>query len=123
MANTFYSLVIMQHQYFLYITTNFSKTVLYTGVTNNLEQRLKEHYLNKGDSSTFAGKFWCYNLVYFERYNQIHDAISREKQIKGWSRKKKMELIEQENVSLRFLNEEMCEVWPPIDDFKRSDNN
>lgn len=112
----------MHHAYFVYIVTNFSKTVLYTGVTNNIEQRLKEHYLNKGNASTFAGKFWCYNLIYFERFQYVNDAIAREKQIKSWSRSKKMELICSENLNLNFLNDQVCELWPPEDGYKRGEN-
>jgi putative endonuclease len=70
--------------YSVYITTNAERTVLYTGVTNDLATRLVEHYLNKGTSKSFAGKYFCYHLIYFERYENINDAIAREKEIKRW---------------------------------------
>ena len=103
----------MTHQYFVYIVTNLTQTVLYTGVTNNLEQRLAEHYFNRGKVGTFASKYYCYNLLYFERHQYIDNAIAREKEIKGWRLEKKLDLIKSENPLLKFLNEEMCEVWPP----------
>ena len=54
--------------------------MLYTGVTNNLPQRILEHFLKRGTSNTFAGRFHCYNLVYYEEYNNVKDAIAREKE-------------------------------------------
>ena len=102
-----------QHQYFVYITTSSRKTVLYTGVTNDLEQRLTEHYLNRGKSDNFAVKYYCYHLVYYEKFKWINDAIAREKEIKGWIRDKKIALIKTENPTLRFLNHEVCREWPP----------
>ncbi|MGB0887697.1 MAG: GIY-YIG nuclease family protein [Vicingaceae bacterium] len=97
----------MQHNYFVYITTNPAKTVLYTGVTNDLKRRLFEHQENKGKSNTFAGKFYCYNLLYYERFSNIEHAIDREKQIKNWSRKKKEFLINLSNTEWNSLNEEI----------------
>jgi len=97
----------MQHNYFVYITTNPDKTVLYIGVTNDLKRRLFEHQENKGKSNTFAGKFYCYNLIYYERFQFIEHAIEREKQIKNWSRKKKEFIIEKENPNWHFLNDEI----------------
>ena len=75
--------------YFTYILTNKNKTVLYTGVTNNLKRRLFEHQEDaKGVKGTFAGKYNCYYLVYYERFQLIEHAIKREKEIKGWNRSK-----------------------------------
>lgn len=108
-----------QHNYFVYIVTNHKKTVLYTGVTNNLEQRLTEHYINRGNKKTFAGQYHCYYLVFWERHKYIDRAIAREKQIKGWLRKKKEELINEENAGWKFLNEDVME-WPPLDASLRS---
>ena len=101
------------HQYFVYMTSSHKKTVLYTGVTNNLEQRLIEHYLNRGKPNTFAGKYYCYHLLYCEKFQWIQDAIAREKELKGWIREKKIELIKTINPDLRFLNSEVCYTWPP----------
>jgi putative endonuclease len=97
----------MSHNYFTYITTNPQKTTLYVGVTNDLESRLMQHYNNKGNSSSFAGKYFCYKLVYFERFTHIDHAIEREKEIKKWRRAKKIALIESQNPNWRFLNEEI----------------
>ena len=97
----------MDYNYFIYITTNPAKTVLYTGVTNDLKRRLFEHHENKGDSRTFAGRFYCYNLIYFERFTDIDHAIEREKQIKNWTRKKKEYLINLTNPEWCSLNSEI----------------
>ncbi len=95
-----------QHSYYLYITTNPQKTVLYTGVTNDLERRLQEHLEhNMNDRKTFAGKYFCYYLVYYEWYQYIQAAIQREKEIKGWLRVKKEKLITSFNPDWRFLND------------------
>ena len=108
----------MQHNYFIYITTNPAKTVLYTGVTNNLEVRMIEHYLNRGKESSFAGKYHCYNLLHYERYQYIQHAIAREKEIKGWLKIKKLDLIKSENPNLNFLNKVLFTVWPPEKDLE-----
>ena len=108
-----------QHNYLVYIVTNFKKTVLYTGVANNLEQRLTEHFINRDNDQTFAGKYQCHHLIYFERFQYIDNAIRREKQIKGWTRKKKEDLINEENPEWKFLNEGIME-WPPLDPSLRS---
>ena len=105
-----------QHNYFVYITTNFSKTVLYVGVTNSLEQRLIEHYLNRGNKNAFAGKYYCYNLLFYERHEYITNAIAREKQIKRWNREKKLNLITIENPKLKFLNHSIME-WNPNEEW------
>jgi len=74
--------------YSFYITTNSNRNVLYCGVTSDLQQRIIEHYLSKGNSKTFAGKCYCYWLVYFEHFKYIN-AIAREKEVKKWRRKKR----------------------------------
>jgi putative endonuclease len=78
-----------KHLYFVYIVTNPARRVLYIGLTNNLEVRLREHYFNRGNEKTFAGKYYCYNLIYNEEYQYVNDAIKREKELNGWDRKKK----------------------------------
>jgi putative endonuclease len=103
------------HQYFIYILTNSTKTALYVGVTNNLPKRVIEHYRNRGSAKSFSGKYNCYNLIYFEKTQYIDLAIKREKQLKGWTRKKKVELINNTNPNWNFLNNEIME-WPPSDD-------
>ena len=91
---------------------------MYTGVTNDLEQRLIEHYLTSKTRNTekFTARYFCYNLLYFEKFQWIEEAIAREKEIKGWFRAKKLELIMTENPQLRFLNHEVCFKWPPQED-------
>lgn len=68
--------------YYVYITSNPGKTTFYIGVTNNLYRRLAEHYENRGKAGSFAGKYYCYNLLYYEEVQFIQDAIAREKELK-----------------------------------------
>ena len=79
------------NQYFVYILTNQDHTVLYTGVTNNLQRRVLEHKSGKG--GVFSKKYKLHKLVYYEAGGDISVAIAREKQIKSGSRKKKIELV------------------------------
>ena len=92
------------HNYFVYITTNPGKTVLYTGVTNDLTIRLEQHYENRGSKKTFAGRYYCYKLIYYERFEEIASAIEREKEIKDFSRAKKEALICEQNPKWNFLD-------------------
>lgn len=94
------------HNYFVYIITNPGKTVLYTGVTNDLQERINQHKANRGKPETFAGRYYCYKLLYFERHTSIVYAIEREKEIKLMGREDKLQLIKKENPALMFL-----EVW------------
>ncbi len=96
-----------QHNYFVYIITNPNKTVLYIGVTNDLETRLAQHYENRGNKKSFAGRYYCYHLIYWERHQFIEHAIEREKEIKKWRRSKKETLINEFNPDWRFLNAEV----------------
>jgi putative endonuclease len=96
-----------EHNYFVYIVTNPRKTTLYVGVTNDLKRRLQEHFDNCGNPKTFAGKYYCYNLVYYERFDFIDHAIDREKEIKKWNRDKKNKLIEGYNPFWNFLNNQI----------------
>jgi len=93
------------HTYYIYIITNKSKTVLYTGVTNNLRIRLNQHKENiiSGNKS-FTSKYNVEFLLYYEKFTWIQEAINREKEIKGWGRNKKLELIKIINPDLGFLN-------------------
>ncbi|MBX3103319.1 MAG: GIY-YIG nuclease family protein [Bacteroidetes bacterium] len=84
-------------KYYVYITTNPRRTVLYTGVTNNLKRRIAEHHHAKGQPTTFAGRYYCYVLVWYQVLSSRSDAILLEKQIKGWTRRKKALLIESVN--------------------------
>lgn len=100
-------------EYYVYIVTNPGKTTLYTGVTNNLERRLIQHYHNKGNSATFARKYYCYNLLYYEPFQTSLEAIQAEKYIKGKNRSKKETIIKERNPSLAFLNTKVLGYWPP----------
>ena len=93
-------------EYYVYILTNFDKTVLYTGVTNNLRRRLHEHKTGINKNS-FTSKYKCYYLLYFDNFASIEQAIDREKQIKGWLRSKKEKLISDFNKDWKFLNDEV----------------
>jgi putative endonuclease len=89
--------------YYVYILTNWANKVLYTGVTNDLERRLYEHKnkLIKG----FTEKYNVNKLVYFDSTTDVKAAIAREKQIKGWTRQKKNDLIESINPQWYDLSE------------------
>jgi putative endonuclease len=80
-----------KNEYFIYIMTTMTNTVLYTGVTNDLQRRVVEHRSDKGRG--FTKKYKAYKLVYYESGSDINSALTREKQIKGGSRQKKVELI------------------------------
>lgn len=89
--------------YFVYLMTNHRNTVIYTGVTNDLIRRVSEH--KAGEGSRFTAKYQVTKLVYYESTEDIEAAISREKQIKAGSRKKKIELIERVNPKWKDLSE------------------
>lgn len=97
------------HNYFVHITTNQNKTVLYIGVTNDLYTRLIQHQQNAAPYThkSFAGRYNAHFLIYYERFGQIEHAIVREKELKGWRRSKKEELINSINPEWRFLNDEI----------------
>jgi putative endonuclease len=92
--------------YFVYIMSNRSKT-LYTGVTNSLIRRVREHKLGVG--SLFSARYRLDRLVYFERFEDVRNAIEREKRIKGWLRVKKIALIVAVNPAWRDLSLEWYE--------------
>jgi len=97
------------HNYYVYIVTNKNKTVLYTGVTNDLFRRLQQHKENSIPfrHPSFAGKYNAYFLLYYEHFQNIDFAIAREKEIKGWRRSKKETLINSINPDWKFLNGEI----------------
>ena len=106
-------MIVNKTAYSVYILTNYNKTVLYTGITNNLEVRIIEHYLQAVSSKSFTGKYYVHFLLYFEDYKYVNEAIAREKEIKGWTRIKKEELIKSMNPDFKFLNVEVFGKWPP----------
>ncbi|MBW1965658.1 MAG: GIY-YIG nuclease family protein [Deltaproteobacteria bacterium] len=91
--------------YFVYILTNRNNTTLYTGVTNNLYLRVKQHKSGKGGK--FTSKYRITKLVYYEVFENIYDAINREKQIKGGSRQKKIDLVNEDNPAWIHLFSEL----------------
>jgi putative endonuclease len=91
-------------RYYVYIMTNRSGT-LYTGVTNDLTRRIAEH--KQGTGSTFTTRYRITRLLYMEETDDIHAAIAREKQLKGWTRAKKLALIAAKNPKWVDLWEEI----------------
>ena len=91
------------HQYWVYIMSNKSRTVLYIGITNDLYRRYLEHKQEviKG----FTQKYKCHDLLYYEEFADIDEAIAREKHLKGWLRAKKDELISTVNPEKKDLAE------------------
>ncbi len=87
--------------FYAYIATNKSGT-LYVGMTNNIERRAFEHEM-KADPNSFTAKYNINILVFAEEFAQAYDAISAEKRIKGWTRKKKLEIIKTINPDFRNL--------------------
>ena len=87
--------------YYVYILTNKTNKVLYTGITNNLKRRIYEH--KNGLADGFTKKYNVHKLVYFDYTTDVHSAISREKQIKGWTRAKKDVLINEFNPNWQDL--------------------
>ena len=99
-------------QYYVYIMTNRSKT-LYTGMTGSLVQRVRQHkeHVNEG----FTSKYRIDRLAYYERFSDVHAAIAREKEIKGWLRIRKLQLI----VSINPEWKDLAADWfKPIEELK-----
>ncbi|MBV9126877.1 MAG: GIY-YIG nuclease family protein [Verrucomicrobia bacterium] len=84
-----------RHDYFVYIMTNFTRTVLYVGMTNDLTRRVAQH--KRGDIAGFTQRYHVQFLVHFAHFREVRDAIACEKRVKGWTRAKKMARIEELN--------------------------
>jgi putative endonuclease len=95
----------MNKQYYVYINTNEYNTALYTGVTNDLKRRVYEHKEKKGGG--FTRKYNINKLVYYEICEDVNAVIAREKQIKGGSRKKKVDLIQAMNPEWKDLYDDL----------------
>ena len=93
-----------EHEYFVYIMSSNSGT-LYIGMTNSLYRRALQH--KRGEIEGFAAKYGCDRLVYYEGFNDVRKAIDREKQLKRWTRNKKIALIESKNPRW----EDLAEKW------------
>ncbi len=93
----------LMRRFYVYILTNYTRSVLYIGVTNDLLRRVSEH--RDGRGSAFTAHYRVYYLVYFEEFQSIELAIAREKQLKGWHRDWKFALIRTVNPDLKDLFE------------------
>jgi len=81
---------------------------LYTGITNDLQTRMLQHFENRGKWRTFAGRYNCYRLIYYEHHENVEQAIEREKEVKNLSRKKKGAFISVQNPEWHFYD---LRVW------------
>jgi putative endonuclease len=95
----------MGKQGHVYIMSNKHRTTFYIGVTSDLESRVWQH--SNGEGSVFTKKYRCYDLVYYECFPSILDAIDREKQLKNWHRPWKIALIESVNPLMKDLKDEI----------------
>ena len=95
----------MDKHYYLYIMTNRNNTVLYTGITSDLKRRIYEHKEKLAEG--FTKRYNLTKLVYYEVFQDSLNAIQREKQIKGGSRKKKVALINDINPAWKDLDEDL----------------
>jgi len=95
----------MRGPFFVYILTNKYHTVYYTGVTNDLDRRIQEH--KSKNQSGFTSRYNVTKLVYYEVIEDINTAIEREKQLKGGTRQKKIELVDSTNPEWIDLAEEI----------------
>jgi|SRR5215467_3181065 len=99
----------MERTYYVYMLANRSRT-LYTGMTNKLLERVKQH--REGTFPSFTGHYRIHRLMYFETYRDVKAAIAREKQIKGLSHAKKIALIETRNPTWEDLAAEWFAPYP-----------
>ena len=98
----------MTNTYYVYILASKRNGTLYIGVTNNLERGLYEHKNNLAEG--FTSRYNVHNLIYYESANDINAALQREKQLKRWTRKWKIDLIEKENPDWCDLSSD----WFPV---------
>ena len=97
-----------EKEYYTYIMMNGRNTVIYVGITNDIERRTAEH--KHGKIKGFTQKYNVKKLVYYETYSNPQEAIDREKQIKRWSKYKKINLIRKKNPELKDLAEDW-NIW------------
>ncbi|HET7205629.1 MAG TPA: GIY-YIG nuclease family protein [Terriglobales bacterium] len=100
-----------ERYYYVYIMASLSGT-LYVGVTNSIGRRVQQH--KRGEGSAFTSRYRVNRLVYYESFRYIINAISREKEIKGWKRSKKVELIESLNPGWRDLGRDLGRQYQRI---------
>ena len=94
-----------EYQFFVYVLTNYQKTVLYTGMTNNIIRRLIEHKFGFG--CAFTCKYKTKYLVHYEPYGYFNQAVAREKELKSWRKSKKLDLIKKINPLLLDLSDKI----------------
>lgn len=99
-----------RHCYSVYMLTSSSRRALYTGMTRHLEGRLFDH--REAGDDTFVGRYKAYRLVYYEDFQWVQSAIAREKEIKGWSRRKKEALIRSVNPGWKDLSADWGKPFP-----------
>ena len=105
MNNIMFEHIEGNHSYYVYIITNKYRSTFYIGMTNNLSSRLKQHKENiENRIYTFASRYNLEFLVYYEKFTWVQQAIAREKELKGWRREKKLNLIKSFNDNFEFLN-------------------
>ncbi len=92
----------MKRCWFVYIITNYRNTVLYIGITNDLEKRIWEHK-NGLIETSFSKRYRLYKLIWFQEFNSPQEAIEIEKKVKGWRREKKLNLIRETNSNFQDL--------------------
>jgi len=95
------------YNFWVYIITNRSNSVLYIGVTNRLSRRTWEH--RERVQAGFASKYQCKKLIYYEHYRDVRDAIARESQLKKCSRAKKIDLINRLNARWEDLGADVLQ--------------
>ena len=96
-----------EYSFYIYILTNYSKTVLYIGFTNDIIRRMIEHKNDLG--CKFTRKYKLKHLIYFEQCENVYRMMEREKEIKGWRREKKDNLIKSVNSNLNDLSDKLFE--------------
>ena len=101
----------MASTYYAYIATNVKRNVLYVGMTNDPSRRLDEH--RRGQGGAFSALYKINTLVHLEAFDNVEEAIAREKQIKGWRRSKKDALVEASNPSWADIERPSGREEPP----------
>jgi putative endonuclease len=102
---------------FVYILSNKNRTITYIGVTSDMERRMIEH--KTGSGSRFTSKYQLHDLMYYENYSLIIDAIDREKQLKNWYKAWKWNLIKEENPKLKDLSADWFTA-KDIEDYRKA---
>jgi putative endonuclease len=98
-----------EYKFFVYILTNYKKSVFYVGFTNNLARRIIEH--KNGCGCEFTKKYQVKYLVYFEEGDNVYSVIEREKEVKKWRREKKLDLIKSVNPNMIDLSGKIFELY------------